>query len=224
MEMNSMIQTIAQSLPGFLLAVVAHEWAHGKMAMKWGDDTAHRLGRVSFNPTVHIDMFGTVIMPLICLVLGGAIFGWAKPVPIDPRRFKNYRQGVFWVSFAGPLANFILGTISAFLYAWIAITFDQQAGFYMVALKMLQYSIFINFLLGAFNLIPLPPLDGSKMVSSVLKGKWAIKYDELARYTPMIFMVIFALSLLGYSTIGRLLTPAIMFGNKITMYFLQLLS
>lgn len=224
MDINQIIFNIAQSAPGFLLAIVAHEWAHGYMAMRFGDDTAKNEGRLTFNPGAHVDMMGTVIFPLIGVVLGWAVIGWARPVPVNPTRFSNVRKGIFWVSFAGPLANFILGLGSSLLYAIVATKVSQDFSYYEIILKMLHYSIFINFLLGFFNLIPLPPLDGSRMVSSFLKGETLAKYEQFAQYTPMIFLIIISLSMMGVSTLGRILAPAAMIGNKLTMYFLYLLG
>lgn len=224
MDVQQIILNIAQSLPGFLLAIVAHEWAHGYIALKHGDDTAKKAGRLTFNPAVHVDPMGTIVFPLIGVVLGWAVIGWARPVPVDVRNLKDYRKGIFWVSFAGPLANFILGFVSSLLYAIVATQVSSKFGYYEILLKMLSYSIFINFLLGFFNLIPLPPLDGSKMVASFLKGEMLRKYEEVARFTPMIFMAIIVLSMMGVSTLGRILAPATMIGNKLTMYFLYLLG
>ena len=113
--MDDILLKLAYSAPGFLLAVIVHEYSHGWVAKRFGDDTAERAGRLTFNPVSHIDQMGTVVFPAICLMLGGAVFGWARPVPIVPRNFKNIKKGVFWVSFAGPLSNFILGVLSAFI-------------------------------------------------------------------------------------------------------------
>lgn len=223
-DIQGFIFNLAQSLPGFLLAIVAHEYAHGFMAKRFGDDTAEREGRLTLNPVSHFDPFGSLVFPLICASLGGAIFGWAKPVPVDVRRFKNFRKGIFWVSFAGPLANFALGIISAFAFALIAVNLDQSFSYYEIMLRMLKYSILINFVLGTFNLIPLPPLDGSRMVASFLKGETLRKYEQLARFTPLIFLVIFGLSMAGISTLGYILSPMIQMGNTLTMYFLYLLG
>ena len=224
MDMQKILFTIAQSLPGFLLAIVAHEWAHGFMAKKFGDNTAERSGRLTFNPAAHVDPMGTIIFPLIGVIFGWAVIGWAKPVPVDVRNFKDYRKGIFWVSFAGPLMNFILGIISSFLYAIVAAKLPSNFEYQGILLQMLSYSIFINFLLGVFNLIPLPPLDGSRMVASFLKGEALRKYEDLARFTPMIFLAIIGLSFMGISTLGKVLAPAAMIGQKLTMYFLYLLG
>ncbi len=148
MEIQSIILNIAQSAPGFLLAIVAHEWSHAYMALKFGDDTAKSAGRLTLNPQAHFDLMGTVIFPLIGVILGWAVIGWAKPVPVNTQRFSNYRKGLFWVSFAGPLANFILGIFSSILYAFVATKVAPDFSFYTIILKMLSYSIFINFLLG----------------------------------------------------------------------------
>ena len=147
--MNEIIFKVAQSAPGFLLAIVVHEWAHGYMAKRFGDDTAERAGRLTLNPAVHVDMMGTIIFPLVGVILGGMAFGWAKPVPVNSRNFKNVKSGIFWVSFAGPLANLALGTISAFIFV-ISV---KHIGSY--ALKdsieaMLRFSISINFYINGF--------------------------------------------------------------------------
>ncbi|MCB9094268.1 MAG: site-2 protease family protein [Halobacteriovoraceae bacterium] len=223
MDLQQLIYTIAQCLPGFLLAIVLHEAAHAYVAMKFGDDTAERIGRLSLNPAVHFDMMGTVIFPLISLSLGGIVFGWAKPVPIDSRNFKNYRKGLFWVSFAGPLSNFILGTISAFLYAVVFTNMSVDSVYMQHFLKMLEYSVLINFILGGFNLIPLPPLDGSKMVASFLKHNALRKYEEIAAYTPYIFLGLIALSFMGIHILGYILMPVYYSGEILKRIFISML-
>ena len=114
--MEDIIYRIATSLPGFLLAIVFHEAAHAFIALKFGDPTAKLGGRLSLNPSVHYDLWGTVIMPLMFVILGWGIFGYAKPVPVDTRNFKNVKSGIFWVSFAGPLANILLAIVSSFFF------------------------------------------------------------------------------------------------------------
>lgn len=224
MDMQVILFRIAQALPGFLLAIVFHEWAHGYMAKRFGDDTAEREGRLTFNPAVHVDPMGTVIFPLIGVMLGWAVIGWARPVPVNVRNFKNIRKSMFWVAFAGPLANFILGTLSALIFASMALWVDQSFSYYNIILQMLGYSIQINFLLAFFNLIPLPPLDGSRMVASFLKGEALRKYEDFARFTPMIFLAIIGLSIMGVPTIGLILSPLMRSGETITHLFLQILS
>jgi len=150
------------------------------------------------------------------------MIGWARPVPIEVRNFKNYRSGIFWVSFAGPLSNLILGTLSAVALAVIATQVSTSWEYYSIFIQMLRYSVFINFILAFFNLIPLPPLDGSKMISSFLKGHALYKYEGLARYTPMIFIVVMFLSFMGIHTLGYLLAPAQMLANYLMFTFVGL--
>src|SRR5665647_1850987 len=146
-DLNSILFNIAQSLPGFLLAIVAHEASHAWMANYFGDPTAKNEGRLTLNPVAHYDPWGTIFFPLLAAVTNFAMIGWAKPVPIEVRNFKKVRQGIFWVSFAGPLANLIIGSISAVLLAVIATKVSAEWDFYSISLRMLRYSVFINFIL-----------------------------------------------------------------------------
>jgi Zn-dependent protease len=223
-QMNQILFTVAQSLPGFLLAIVAHEWGHAYMAYRFGDPTADINGRMTLNPAAHYDLWGTVLFPLLSVVTGFALIGWAKPVPVNTRNFKQLRAGIFWVSFAGPLVNIILGTLSAFLLAIVAVKVPPSFSYFSIMLGMLKYSVFINFILAFFNLIPLPPLDGSKMVSTFLRGEALFKYEALAAWTPMIFMASLALSFVGISTFGYLLQPAQWIGQWMIYAFYQLLG
>lgn len=224
MDIQQILYKIMQCAPGLLLAVIVHEYAHGWMAKKFGDNTAEREGRLTFNPMVHLDMFGTVIFPLIGVIFGWGVIGWAKPVPVVPRNFSNIRKGMFWVSFAGPLSNFILGTLSALLFAVCYVFLPKSFVLESSFQGMLQYSIFINFLLGAFNLIPFPPLDGSRMVASFLKGRALQQYESLAQYAPMVILLVFALSFMGVHTISYILMPFLDFAESIIMFFLRVLG
>lgn len=221
--MEDILLKLAYSAPGFLLAVIVHEYSHGWVAKRFGDDTAERAGRLTFNPVSHIDPMGTVVFPAICLMLGGAVFGWARPVPIVPRNFKNIKKGIFWVSFAGPLSNFILGVLSAFILV-LLYKFGMAQGIGEQFAAMLQFSIIINFILGGFNLIPIPPLDGSRMVATFLKGEALRKYESLAQYTPFIFLGVIALSMVGIHTFGYLLMPFMWLANNLPFYISQLLG
>jgi Zn-dependent protease len=221
-DLNSILFNIAESLPGFLLAIVTHEAAHAWMAHRFGDSTAKNQGRLTLNPAAHYDPWGTIFFPLLAAFTNFSMIGWARPVPIDVRNFKNFRSGIFWVSFAGPLSNLILGTLSAALLAIIATQVSSDWGFYTIAIRMLRYSVFINFILAFFNLIPLPPLDGSKMISSFLKGRALYKYESFAQYTPVIFIVVMALSFMGIHTLGYVLLPAQTMANYLMFSFLGL--
>jgi len=209
MDFNNILNTIVLSVPGFLMAIVIHEWAHAYVAYRFGDNTALKMGRLTLNPAAHYDMLGTVIFPLIGVIAGFAAIGWAKPVPINAGNFKkNYqRRALFWVSFAGPMANFLIGVTCAFLIAILSIHFPNFS-YTPILLKMLGYAINLNFLIGAFNLIPLPPLDGARMVSSCLSYNSARKFDSIAEYSSMIFLGLMALSFAGVNILGQLLYPA----------------
>ncbi len=221
MDFQALIYRVIISIPGFLFAIVAHEWAHAYMALRYGDNTAQREGRMTLNPAVHIDMMGTVIYPLIFAMMGGSIFGWAKPVPINSQNFHDYKKGLFWVSFAGPLMNLVLGTLSALLFAILA-TSTLEFSFKSQLLLMVQYSTFINFILAVFNLIPVPPFDGSKMLASQLSHSALMKYNELAPYINMGFMFLVVLSFMGFPIFNYILYPAQFLNANLTMYFLRL--
>jgi Zn-dependent protease len=217
--MEDLIYRIAISLPGFLLAIVCHEAAHAWMAYRFGDTTAKAQGRLSLNPAVHYDLVGTIIFPIIGAVMGGAMFGWAKPVPVDSRRFKNIRSGIFWVSFAGPLANMILMVVSAILFAIMVTKVSPDFSFHQVFSEMLKQSIWINVLLAVFNLIPFPPLDGSKMVSAMLDYNSARKFEELQRFSFVFLFILILTPVLSY-----IMAPAIWFSNQLVNIFIHLLS
>src|SRR5690606_11758239 len=142
------------------------------------------------NPVAHMDPFGTVAFPLLSIVMGSSIFfGWAKPVPIDPSRFRNYRKGLFWVSFAGPLSNILLGFFTAFALVGFRILVPQGAALQEFGDALLQSLLLINFALAIFNLIPIPPLDGSNIVMSFLNHSAARKFAEFQQYS--FFLLLF---------------------------------
>lgn len=217
--MEEIISRIALSIPGFLLGVVCHEAAHAYMALKFGDDTGERLGRLSFNPVVHADPVGTVVLPLVFTLLGGVTFGYAKPVPVQPSRFRNIKWGVFWVSFAGPLANILLCILSAFFFALITLYVPGSFGLKLPFIEMLRYSIYINVVLAVFNLIPLPPLDGGQMLQTFLSYENARKFAELQRYTFLFFIILMITGALGY-----VIAPALGMAQFVLNFFMALLS
>ncbi|MCF8057747.1 MAG: site-2 protease family protein [Bacteriovoracaceae bacterium] len=217
--MQEFIYHLAISLPGFLLAIVFHEFAHARVALWFGDDTAERQGRLTLNPIVHADPVGTLLFPLIGAAMGGVMFGWARPVPVDPRRFKNVKHGVFWVSFAGPGANIILSVLSALIFAIVFVYVPQDFKFYRILTEMLRSSILINLVLAVFNLIPFPPLDGSKMVTSFLDYNQARKYEELGRYSMVFILILWFTNIFSY-----LMLPAVLFGNGMMNLFISILA
>lgn len=189
------IQLLSIQFVPFIMAVVFHEFAHGFIASRWGDKTALNAGRLTLNPIPHIDPIGTLLFPMINMLTGlNLLFGWAKPVPINPNRFRKYRQGLFWVSLAGPGMNFLLATFSA--AAFCALLRFVPSSFYLFEplAVMARVSVSLNFALGIFNLIPLPPLDGSKIVESFLSYEATRKYEQLAQYS---FFILLALLMSG---------------------------
>jgi len=180
-----------------LFALSFHECAHAWTANRFGDDTARHYGRISLNPLVHIDLFGTFLLPVI-LFLSNApfMFGWAKPVPVNPLNLRPYRKGIFWVSAAGPLSNFILMGLSLILcYVLYFLTggvFLERGSWLVPICKIAGFSVVINCFLGVFNLIPLSPLDGSKVLLMVLPAEKAELFEKFRSFGPiiLIFLVI----------------------------------
>lgn len=158
---------VAGTFIPFLFALSFHEFAHGWVAKKRGDRTAEQLGRLTLNPFAHADLVGTFILPLMGILSGWAMFGWAKPVPVNPRNLKDPKNDMFWVAAAGPLSNFLLAVVAGLVL--VAIGRAAYSGPTMLAVaEMLTFFIFINVLLGLFNLIPLHPLDGGKILERFL--------------------------------------------------------
>jgi Zn-dependent protease len=172
-------------------SVILHEVAHGKAAEWCGDGTARERGRLTFNPMPHIDPMGTVILPLMLAVTHSPVmFGWAKPVPINPMRFRNPKRDIAIVGAAGPLSNLALATFSATVFKLLA----PAWGMGHPVVNFLLYAAAINVVLLVFNLIPLPPLDGSRVVMGLLPRHLAVRYARLERYG---FILIFLLLFLG---------------------------
>lgn len=211
-DMASIMQRIATQFPALLLALVFHEFAHAWMAHRYGDKTALWSGRMTLNPSAHVDVLGTLILPLTMMFFGGGFFGWAKPVPINPNEFRHFRRGIFWVSFAGPLSNVILGAGTALLYPLVVAYFPAEAGSIAgFAHAFLRAFILINFILALFNLLPLPPLDGSKMVQSFLDFRTIDKYESVLNPMNSMFLIFF-LAMSGILTYVIFL-PAQFFSN-----------
>lgn len=209
--MNSLphiLHTISYMALPLLFAMVLHEYAHGWVADRCGDSTAKLQGRLTMNPLAHIDPFGTIILPLICLVLPGGFFlGWAKPVPIDPRNMHRPRRDMALVAAAGPAMNLALAIGSALLFALLLAieptvgnywsssgsqdtTAPQtwQAMFLLPIAVMAVYSVLINVLLMLFNLLPLPPLDGGRILTSLLPPTAAMALMRVEPYGMFVLM------------------------------------
>lgn len=192
--------TVAVGFGVLLLSLTIHEAAHAWTADRLGDPTARRLGRVSFNPVVHIDLFGTVILPLLAAVSHLPLIGWAKPVPVDPRNLRQPRRDFVLVAAAGPISNLLQAAVAAIILrialaaGGSAIAAGSTAG---TVVEVLFLAVQINLLLAFFNLIPVPPLDGGNVLLGLLPRRMAYGYARLRQYG---FLVLYALLLTGVAS------------------------
>jgi Zn-dependent protease len=182
--------------PVLVFSIVLHEVAHGYVAYRQGDATAKMLGRLTLNPVPHIDPVGSILLPaMLALTSSGIILGWAKPVPVNPRNFRNYKRGDILVSLAGVAVNFVLAFLFAILWAgaeWGFRLAPDLAGFWTAVAKMAQYGVLVNFGLMIFNLIPIPPLDGSHVFAYLLPPRLAVPYRQLGmRGMAILFILLF---------------------------------
>lgn len=187
------METLLIALPVLIFSVVVHEYAHGWMALRQGDQTAAMLGRLTFNPLPHLDPFGSILVPGLLALTGSPILGWAKPVPVNPRNYRNYKRGDILVSLAGVAANLILAVVFTVLLAltlWGLRAFPAFGASAPVVLQMLNYGIGINIILILFNLLPIPPLDGSHVFYHLLPPHLAVRYREMGRFG---FFILFGL-------------------------------
>jgi Zn-dependent protease len=187
------MEQLVIALPILIFSVVVHEYAHGYVALRQGDQTALMLGRLTLNPVPHLDPIGSFIVPGLLALTGAPILGWAKPVPVNPRNFRNYKRGDILVSLAGVIANFGLAVIFLLLLVvmtWIMrmVTIPPETA--SVLAQMLDFGVRINIILILFNLLPIPPLDGSHVMYHLLPPHLAVRYREIGRYG---FLILFAL-------------------------------
>ena len=203
MQIDQLIQTIAIAAIPIIFAITLHEAAHGYVARHFGDMTADREGRISLNPIRHIDPVGTILLPILTLWLGGVLFGWAKPVPVNFGALRNPKKDMLWVALAGPAANFFMALCWGLL---IKLALNFPGDYYTAPLlEMAQIGIRINIILIALNLLPLPPLDGGRIAVSLLPHRQAFMLAKVEPYGMFILIFMVMTPLLGW-----VLSPLVM--------------
>ena len=214
MDLNLLVQTVAIYALPVLLAITLHEAAHGYVARHFGDMTAHAQGRISLNPARHIDLLGTIVVPVLILVAsklaGGAglLFGWAKPVPVNYSALRRPRQHMVWVAAAGPGANLAMALAWAALYKLADVL--PANGFTQPMLLMAKAGIEVNVILMLLNLLPILPLDGGRILASLLPNRLAWRYAKLEPWGfPILLLLLFT------SALGVILAPMISFSYRV---------
>ena len=193
----TLIQKIIIYAVPIIFAITVHEAAHGWMASKLGDQTARLMGRLTLNPIKHIDPVGTILVPILMLMFTPFLLGWAKPVPVDWRNLRRPRQDMAWVALAGPAANLVMLVLWALLAKVITSTEFGNQGYAVPLMTMAMAGVLINIVLMVLNLIPIPPLDGSRIVSSLLPPRASILYNRLEPYGLIIVLVLLVTGVLG---------------------------
>ncbi|RBL80944.1 site-2 protease family protein [Streptomyces cavourensis] len=215
--MNDIIQTIAVYAIPVIFAITLHEAAHGYVARMFGDPTAYQAGRVSLNPARHIDPVGTLLVPVVILLMSklmgspGMLFGWAKPVPVDFGRLRRPKKDMLWVALAGPAANLLMAILWVFSLRLFLESGMQETFWYEMAMAGVQ----VNLVLMALNLLPIPPLDGGRIVFSLLPNRLAWQYSKIEPYGLVIVVV-----LLVTDVLWILMRPILALGTTIVQWFL----
>jgi Zn-dependent protease len=204
--MDDLIRNIAVYALPVLFAITLHEAAHAYVARYFGDNTAYAAGRMTLNPLVHVDIFGTIVIPIALYLSTGFVFGYAKPVPIDFGNLRNPKRDMAWVALAGPGANFIMALLWL-VFAVLLVAFGVGEEF---PHKVAQAGLFTNLLLFAFNLLPIPPLDGGRVLTSMLPNRLAFQF---ARIEPYGFFIVLGLLFLNLLTFW--VTPVMMLGRML---------
>ena len=206
--MDPRLQQLILAAPVLLFSMVAHEYAHGYAALRQGDHTASELGRLTWNPVKHIDPFMTIILPAMLAYAGGPILGGARPVPVDARNFRSFRRGDIIVSLAGVATNLVLAVLCVLLVAPLYALGRAVPGAetsLSILQVMLVKGIWINLVLALFNLLPIPPLDGSRVVVHLLPPALSLRYQQLGRYGVVLLVL---LLWFGAPVIATWLAPA----------------
>lgn len=210
--MTGTVLNILALAPALIFAIVFHEVAHGYTALALGDPTAKERRRLSLNPIRHVDPIGTLVLPGVLLLAGAPAFGWAKPVPVIQQRLRNPRFGMMAVAAAGPLTNLVLATLGALAIGLLVRGGNPPAGGLAAYLLLaFTYFVLINVFLAFFNLLPIPPFDGSHIVEGVLPRRWAAAYGKLRGVGMALFFVLVALSWYGPTSgiLGHLIGPPV---------------
>ncbi len=216
--MSELIQAITVYALPVLFGITLHEAAHGYVARMFGDPTAWQAGRISLNPLRHIDPVGTIVVPLVLLFStkmlggGGLLFGWAKPVPVDWSRLRNPKRDMAWVALAGPASNLVMAVIWAISLRLLAEGGASASDFWA---RMAIAGVQVNLILMALNLVPLPPLDGGRIVCSLLPNRLAYQYSRIEPYGIVILIILMLTGMLWF-----LLEPFLFLGRAIIEWFL----
>lgn len=192
------LRTLLLFAPTLILSLSIHEYAHARAASALGDQTAKFLGRMTLDPMAHISWVGTVIFPSIAVLTGAPLFGWAKPVPVDMRNFKNPRTGMAIVAAAGPASNLLIATLLTATMSYLAqhhqmgiFSMREEAGILGASAQMLWLGVQLNVFLAVFNLIPLPPLDGSRIVQGLVSPNIASAIDRMESWSGWLILLLF---------------------------------
>ncbi|MDO8927117.1 MAG: site-2 protease family protein [Sideroxyarcus sp.] len=207
MNIDALIQTIALAAIPVLFAITLHEAAHGYVARHFGDMTAYAAGRISLNPLRHIDPVGTILLPLLTLFVGGLLFGWAKPVPVNFSALRNPKKDMLWVALAGPAANFAMALFWGLMIK-VALMFPASY-FAEPLIGMAEIGVTINAILMVLNLLPLPPLDGGRIAISLLPHREAYQLSRVEPYGIVILVLLAVVPVAGQPILSRVLSPVV---------------
>lgn len=203
--MSETLQYALIAIPCIVIAIVFHEVAHGWAALALGDPTAKEQRRLTLNPIRHVDPVGTVLVPGFLAMVGAPVFGWAKPVPVNQNRLDNPRFGMMAVAAAGPASNFLMALIGAAALGLVSVAGEPSA---FITQGLFTF-ILINLFIGLFNLLPVPPFDGSHIVEGALPRRWAVAYEKLRPYGMLLFfgLIAIAWAFPAFDVIRRLIGP-----------------
>jgi Zn-dependent protease len=219
--MEELVSKLAIWALPVIFAITLHEAAHGYVARHFGDPTADLAGRISLNPLRHIDPVGTLIVPLATLLLGGFLFGWAKPVPVDFHRLRRPKQDMFWVAAAGPGANLVMATGWMLVYA---IAFGGD-GFFSAPLQYMSAAgVVVNLVLMLLNLLPLPPLDGGRIAVSLLPHRPAYFFSRLEPWGLPILILLLVTGVIGWILMPLMVMSVAALGGPLGVSAIQLLA